>query len=140
MTEKIMVQIQQISASASQALARSHRIRMDRPSIKGGRDAGPMGGELLLAGLGGCFMSNLLAAATARGVSLAETVLEISGTLADAPARYTAVEMQITIAGVDRTTAEKLIAIAEKGCMVANTLKAALTLTLQVNLEAGHQT
>ena len=35
---------------------------MDRPGPKGGQDKGPMGGEALLMGLGGCFMSNLLAA------------------------------------------------------------------------------
>ena len=39
---------------------------MDRPEAKGGQNKGPMGGEAMLMGLGGCFMSNPLAAAVAR--------------------------------------------------------------------------
>jgi len=52
--------------STSESALREHRVLVDRPADKGGQDRGPMGGELLLAALGGCFMSNLIAAAAAR--------------------------------------------------------------------------
>ena len=36
---------------------RSHQVLVDRPVEKGGADEGPMGGELFLAAVGGCFMT-----------------------------------------------------------------------------------
>ena len=56
--------VDQLDHSASQGQARDHALIMDRPEAKGGQNKGPMGGEALLLGLGGCFMSNLLAAAS----------------------------------------------------------------------------
>ena len=77
MAEKITVQVLQIDKSASRGQVRSHGIVMDRPEAKGGSDQGPMGGEVLLQALGGCFMSNLLAAAAAREVTIRNAALEI---------------------------------------------------------------
>jgi hypothetical protein len=57
------VKVEQISGSASRGNARGHELVMDRPEAKGGTNQGMMGGEAMLNGLGGCFMSNLLAAA-----------------------------------------------------------------------------
>ena len=62
----ITVQVDQLDHSASQGSVREHQLTMDRPEAKGGQNKGPMGGEALLMSLGGCFMSNLLAAAKAR--------------------------------------------------------------------------
>jgi putative redox protein len=62
---QIKASVRQVSASASQASARGHTSWVDRPEAKGGTNRGPMGGELMLMGIGGCFMSNLLAAALA---------------------------------------------------------------------------
>ena len=59
--------VTQLDHSASLADVRGHRLTIDRPQAKGGQDKGPMGGEALLMGLGGCFMSNLLAAALCPG-------------------------------------------------------------------------
>jgi organic hydroperoxide reductase OsmC/OhrA len=58
------------SSTASRGYARGHEPVMDRPEAKGGTNAGMMVGEAMLNGLGGCFMSNLLAAAGARNIEL----------------------------------------------------------------------
>ena len=59
---------------------------IDRPAAKGGGDAGPMGGELFLAAVGGCFMSNLLAAIRGREADISDVRVEVVGILADSPA------------------------------------------------------
>ena len=59
---QIQVEVNQLSRSTAEGQARTHRVLVDRPLEKGGEDQGMMGGEYLLVALGGCFMSNLLAA------------------------------------------------------------------------------
>ena len=133
MAQEVNVSVKQISASTSACTARHHQTLSDRPEAKGGTDRGPMGGEMLLMGLGGCFMSNLLAAVRAREAQVSNLALHITGTLAEAPARFEAVRMTISGTYTDRAEMEKLVTIAERGCIVANTLKNAVHLTL--NLE-----
>ena len=110
MAQEVNVSVNQISASTSACTARHHKILSDRPEAKGGTDRGPMGGEMLLMGLGGCFMSNLLAAVRAREAPVSGLAIDVAGTL----------EM------------EKLVTIAERGCIVANTLKNAVQLSLEL--------
>jgi putative redox protein len=105
---------------------------MDRPESKGGENRGPMGGEVLLMGLGGCFMSNLLAAVAARDVAVSDIQLAISGMLENSPPRYSAVEVLVTADYTDREDMLKLITIAERGCLVANTLKESVNLNIQL--------
>lgn len=127
----VRVSIGQTDHSASTAKARDHSLTMDRPEAKGGQNKGPMGGEAMLMGLGGCFMSNLLAAAIARDVEISNAHADISGELADAPARYTAIHMKVTADCKPADQLQKLVTIAERGCLVANTLRNALTLTVE---------
>ncbi len=52
----IIVEVRQFDKSAtSEGSVRGHRVLIDRPEDKGGLDRGPMGGEMLLLALGGCF-------------------------------------------------------------------------------------
>ncbi len=132
MSATVKVEVRQIAATASEAQARGHKLVTDRPEAKGGEDRGPMGGEMLLMGLGGCFMSNLLAAVKARAFEVQDLRLVIAGTLGEAPARFTAVTMAVSGRGADRTELDKLVRIAERGCIVANTLKNAVGLTITV--------
>lgn len=117
----------QISANrrgdtASEAHIRDHVVVMDRPQEKGGENQGPMGGETLLAALGGCFMSNLVAAAKAREVELGDVDVTITATIDGSPAVVQRIDMTVTgEAGVD--SLEKLVEVAERGCITANTLK-----------------
>jgi len=127
----VTITIDQTDHSASTAQARDHSLTMDRPEAKGGQNKGPMGGEAMLMGLGGCFMSNLLAAAIARDVKISNAHADISGELADAPARYTAIHMKVTADCDPASELQKLVTIAERGCIAANTLSKAVKLTVE---------
>ena len=104
----------------------------DRLTAKGGADRGPMGGEMLLMGLGGCFMSNLLAAIRTREAQVSDVNIMVTATLAEAPARFS--DARLTISGrySDRAEMEKLVTIAERGCIVANTIKDAVRLSFEI--------
>ena len=91
-----------------------------------------MGGELLLASLGGCFNSNLLAAIRARDLEINDIAIEVSGDLAEAPARFSAINMVVKSAFEDRETFEKLVKLSERACIVANTLKGSVDLSVSV--------
>jgi putative redox protein len=105
---------------------------MDRPETKGGTNEGMMGGEAVLNGLGGCFMSNLLAAAKARGIEVQNARANIEADIADSPARFTAIRMSVSAQCNPPEELTKLVTIAERGCIVANTLRAAVELSIKV--------
>lgn len=118
------ITVNRTGKTASEAHIRDHTVVMDRPVEKGGENQGPMGGETLLAALGGCFMSNLVAAATARDVDLGDIDLAITATVGGNPAVFERIEMAVT--GGDVADLEKLVTIAERGCIASNTLKQGL--------------
>ncbi len=131
MENQMKIQIRQSSASTSEAEIRQHKLLIDRPAAKGGEDQGPMGGELFLASIGGCFMSTLLAAIKAREADVTEVQAEVIGTLVDSPTRFSAVEVRVSAKCSDRALLEKLVEIAERGCIVVNTLRGKLELTVR---------
>jgi len=126
------VRVEQISRTASRGNARGHEVVMDRPDAKGGANQGMMGGEAVLNGLGGCFMSNLLAAAKARNIELKDARADIEGDMADGPARFTAIRMSVSAHCNPPEELGKLVTIAERGCIAANTLRAAVALSIKV--------
>lgn len=126
------VKVEQISSTTSRGNARGHEIVMDRPEAKGGSNEGMMGGEAVLNGLGGCFMSNLLAAARARNIELKDARADIEGDMADAPSRFTAIRMSVSARCNPPEELQKLVTIAERGCIAANTLRAAVELSIKV--------
>ena len=125
----VQIELQQVGPATSEATIRGHKVLIDRPEAKGGDDKGPMGGELLLAALGGCFMSNLLAAVRAREADISNVYTEVTGTLGENPARFTAIDMVVSADGADSALLDKLVTIAERACITANTLRDAVTLT-----------
>ena len=129
----ISLTVSQVSTSASNACVREHSLKMDRPVAKGGSNEGMMGGEALLSGLGGCFMSNLLAAAVARGITLSGVKTEVSGQLSEeGPSRFVAITLSVSGCSSIPDELSKLVVIAEKGCIVANTLRSSVELSAQV--------
>jgi len=132
MAATISVEVSQVGPATSEGRVRGHSVLIDRPVAKEGEDRGAMGGELLLISLGGCFMSNLLAAIKARSADVSDVQIAIDGTLESAPARFSAVQMTIHAQYTDRELMEKLVLISERACIVANTLKAAVDLTIQI--------
>jgi putative redox protein len=132
MANDIRVQLRQTGPATSEAAIRAHKVSIDRPTAKGGDDQGPMGGELFLAAIGGCFMSNLLAAIKAREAGVTSVQTEVTGTLVDAPTRFSSVEVSVSATYSDQGLFEKLVEIAERGCIMVNTLRGKLDLTVRI--------
>ena len=129
----IEVLLTQAGASTSEAAIRQHRVLVDRPEAKGCADQGPMGGELFLSAIGGCFMSNLLAAIRSREVALENVSTVVTGTLDGTPTKFVAVSVKVSAEGTDTDQLEKLVTIADRGCIMTNTLRG--TLDVQIELE-----
>ncbi len=129
---QIKINIGQTGEITSEAVIRNHSVIIDRPEAKGGTDKGPMGGELLLAGLGGCFMSNLLAAIGARDVEATNIQIEVEGTLEEAPPRFSEVTMTVTGEYNDLDEIKRLAEMSEKACISANTLKGSVKINILV--------
>jgi len=132
MAAEIHVQLRQIAATTREAVIGSHRMVVDRPPEKGGSGAGPMGGELFLASIGGCFMSNLLAAIRARELPVSDVETLVTGTVDGAPARFTAITLHVTAGNTPPEGLKKLVEIADRGCIMMNTLRGKLEVTIHV--------
>ena len=129
---EITTTIAQIDGStAARTTIRNHELVTDRPEEKGGGNQGPMGGEIFVAGLGACFMSNLIAAFQARGIDARGLSATVTGTLEGTPPRYQKMAITVSGEGIDREQMEKMIVIAERGCIVANTLKPLMEVTIR---------
>lgn len=128
----ITVNLKQVNDATTEAQVRTHTVMIDRPESKGGHNQGAMGGELLLVSLGGCFNSNLLAAFKARDLTINDITIEVIGNLIENPTRYDAIEMVIHSEFPDREMLEKLVTIAERSCIVANSIKHAIHLAIRV--------
>ncbi|MBP7960555.1 MAG: OsmC family protein [Caldilineaceae bacterium] len=130
MTNTIVVRMAQVSPTTTEGMIRDHKVVVDRTLAKEGTDLGPMGGELLLAAVGGCFMSTLLAAVRGRAAAVTEIVTTVTGTMGSNPSRFTAIDLSVSGVYADREMMEKLIVIAERGCLVANSIKDGLALSV----------
>jgi len=126
--------------------ARSHLVTIDRPEEKGGSNQGPMGGELLLLALGGCFMSTFLAALKADDcrVDTAKIEIQVNGVLATAPSRFSEIVVSLFAPLSMKELISKSLVKAERGCIVHNTLKNSLPIRfdyawLQVEPDVPHK-
>ncbi len=112
---QISATVRQIGKTTSEATAREHACLVDRPEAKGGANRGPMGGELMLMGIGGCFMSTLLGAAIERGLDVAGVSVDVSATLEAAPPRFADIVLKVNGGNADPAVLRELIAQAEAG-------------------------
>jgi putative redox protein len=134
MTNQMKIRLRQVSISTTEATIRTHHVLIDRPPEKGGADMGPMGGELFLAAVGGCFMSNLLAAIKAREAQIFDVRTEVIGTLTGSPACFSAVELLVTADSLDRELLERVVEIADRACIMINTLRGKLDLRVRIGI------
>jgi putative redox protein len=132
MPRTVTVEVEQIGPSTSKATARSHSVLVDRPVEKGGEDRGPLGGELLLTSLGGCFMSTLLAAVRIREANVSDVHVSVAGTIGGVPERFESMTLRVSAKYSDENLMRKLVAMAERGCLVTNTLKDAVLISVEV--------
>ena len=123
MSTTLHVRLAQAGPTTAEAVARSHRVFVDRPTAKGGTDRGPLGGEYLLVALGGCFMSNLLAAIRAREAAVSNVTIAVEGTIDGSPERYTSFTLNVSANHQDASLVRKLLDVAYRGCSVTNTLR-----------------
>ncbi len=130
MARTISGKVDQVGPSTGKGTVRTHSVLVDRPTDKGGADRGPMGGELLLLALGGCFTSNLLAAIKTRNAVVSGVRVTVDATLDGTPERMTAYTVRVSARYDNREEMDKLVTIAERGCIVANTLRQNVPLTV----------
>ena len=135
--QTLEVRVEQVGPSTSKGTARSHSVLIDRPVAKGGTDRGPLGGELLLLSFGGCFMSNLLAAIRARSAAVSDVSVRVTGTIDGSPERFTALTMSVGARCDDVELLRKLVTIAERGCIVTNTLRSGVPISIDVESVPG---
>jgi putative redox protein len=92
-----------------------------------------MGGKLFLTSIGGCFTSTLLAAINARKVDISKVRTEVTGTIAEAPARVSAVELHVTAKDPSEQL-ERLVEVADRGCIMMNTLRGKLDVRIRTGV------
>ena len=76
-------------------------------------------------------MSNLLAAAKAREAHISGVHIEVTGTLVDSPARFAGIDLLVTADTADHDSLEKLVEIADRACVMMNTLRGKLDMTIR---------
>jgi putative redox protein len=107
-------------------------VLVDRPVEKGGNDRGPQGGEYLLVALGGCFLSTLLAAVRTREADVSNVRISVTGTIGGVPERFESMTLRVSATYADPNLMRKLVAMAERGCLVTNTLMNAVVLSVEL--------
>jgi putative redox protein len=132
MPRTVSVEIQQVGPSTGSASARTHTVFVDRPVEKGGSDRGPLGGEYLLISLGGCFLSTLLAAVRTREADVSNVRVSVVGTIGGVPERFESMDVRVSAKYGDADLMRKLVAMSERGCLVTNTLKDAVALSVSL--------
>ena len=110
-----------------------HSVTIDRPVEKGGGNLGAMGGQYLVASIGGCFSSTFFAAAKSRAIAVEGFKVEVSAGLSEQqPKRFDKISIK---ASYDSCSVPeefgKLLEIAEKGCIALNTVKGGLPVTVE---------
>jgi putative redox protein len=128
--DELTVALAQSGKTSTVAEIRDHTVVMDRPPAQGGTDAGPMGGETLLAAVGGCFMSTFYAAAAARSIVVEDARCRVTGTFAANPRRFGAIRLEVTCASCAPAELAHLVEIAERGCLVLATLRGGVEVTV----------
>lgn len=136
MARTVSVEIDQVGPSTGRATARSHTVLVDRPVEKGGSDRGPLGGEYLLISLGGCFLSTLLAAVRTREADVSNVRVSVTGTIGGVPERFESMVLRVSATYTDEDAMRKLLALSERGCLVTNTLKHAVLITVELEKSA----
>lgn len=117
------VNVKMVEGTMGVATAGPHAIVVDRSLAKDGTYLGMVGGELLFTAIGTCLMTTLIGAARARNLELTRVEFNVSGVHEDAPSRYTSIDIDAIVeADATQQEIDKLLAIAERGCTVSNTV------------------
>lgn len=117
------VNVKLVEGTMGVATAGPHAIVVDRSLSNGGTYLGMVGGEILLSAVGTCLMTTLIGAARAREIELTRVEFNVSAVHEDSPSRYTSIDVEAIVEGnASDADIQKLLAIAERGCTVSNTI------------------
>jgi putative redox protein len=86
--------------------------------------------------LGGCFLSTLLAAIRTREADVSDVRVSVIGTAGGVPERFESMALRVSGKYSDEDLMRKLIAMAERGCLVTNTLKDAVAISVTLEKSA----
>jgi putative redox protein len=81
-------------------------------------------------------MSNLLAAIRARHAAVSDVRVEVEGTVAGSPPVFTAIVVSVAADCADRELLDHLIEIADRGCIMMNTLRGKLPVSIRTGVTA----
>ncbi|MDQ1474009.1 MAG: hypothetical protein QOJ99_5489, partial [Bryobacterales bacterium] len=73
-----------------------------------------------------------LAASRAREAAVSGVHVQVTGTIDGPPSRFVAVELAVTANAADRQAMEKLVEIASRGCIMVNTLRDKMDLSIRL--------
>lgn len=76
-------------------------------------------------------MNNLKVAIKARNAQISDLHLAITGTADGPPRRFVAIEMIVSAQYEDEALMKKIVTIADRGCLISNTLKHSVDLTVK---------
>ena len=117
------VNVKLVEGTMGVASTGQHAIVVDRSLAKGGTYLGMVGGEILLSAIGACLMTTFVGAARARDIEVTRLEFNVSSVHEDGPSRYTSIEIDAVVeADASDEEIDKLLAIAERGCTVSNTV------------------
>ncbi len=86
--------------------------------------------------LGGCFLSTLLAAVRTREADVSNVRVSVVGTVGGVPERFESMALRVSAKYSDDDLMRKLVAMAERGCLVTNTLKDAVAISVTLEKSA----
>ena len=86
--------------------------------------------------LGGCFLSTLLAAVRTREADVSDVRVSVTGTVGGVPERFESMALRVSGKYSDEDLMRKLIALSERGCLVTNTLKDAVAISVTLEKSA----
>lgn len=117
---------------AAMGWASGHTVVVDRPDGKaGGKGLGFNGGQLLALAIGGCFCNDLRYVADAAGVPLGKIAVSVTIELEGDPLLTTAATMTVSCETLDGSDPEGIIERARATCMVSNSLRAGIPVTIR---------
>jgi organic hydroperoxide reductase OsmC/OhrA len=117
---------------AAMGWAGGHTIVVDRPEGKaGGRGLGFNGAQLLALAIGGCFCNDLRYVAEEMGVGLGKIAVSVTVELEGDPLLTTAATMAVSCETLDGSDPQRIIDKARTTCMVANSLRTGIPVTVQ---------
>jgi organic hydroperoxide reductase OsmC/OhrA len=117
---------------AAMGWAGGHTMVVDRPEGKaGGLGLGFNGAQLLALAIGGCFCNDLRYVAQEMNVGLNKIAVSVKVELEGDPLITTAATMEVSCEALDGSDLEPVIERAKNTCMVSNSLRRGIPVTVQ---------